>query len=64
MIMESTAPLWNLSETWSIAKTAAVEAIASPKFADLQQSPLFTEHLANFSRFMDQVKREQLANHQ
>ena len=51
------------SEAWSIAKTAAVEAIADPKFADLQQSPLFTEHLGNFGRFMDQLTKEHLANH-
>jgi hypothetical protein len=63
LMMESPDTLWNLSEIWSIAKTAAVEAIANPKFTDLQQSPLFTEQLAGLGRFMDQIKKEQLANH-
>ena len=63
LIMESTTPLWNLSMTWAIATTAVVKAIASPKFADLQQSPLITEHLASLARFMEQIRKEHLANH-
>ena len=63
LMVESPDTLWNLSELWSLAKTAAVEAIANPKFTDLQQSPMFTEQLASLGRFMDQIKKEQLANH-
>ena len=63
MIIEGSITLWNMASAWTIATTAVVEAIANPEFSDIQQTPLITNELTNLSQFMEQVRKEQIANH-